>query len=175
MADDQKWFAVVEGGVVTQSGKGQDPNLHPADELPDEVRLFDSTEAFRSDPLVRARDLEEWRARELDVVETMKSSEAYAGKAEDARRWLKDNPHPSLDQDFDPEEDIDELREEYLWLAIDCQIVPGATPRACAEAILAAVNRDRVDDDDPELGTWERELRRVKRREKAKGYTPPPE
>lgn len=173
VADDQEWFAVIEGGVVTQTGKGHDPHLHPADAQPDEVRLFDSTQAYRTDPLVRARDLEDWRGREMDTVEAMKSPEAYAGKADDARRWLRNNPDPLLDPVFDVLTDLAALRDEYPWIAIDCQEVPGATPRACAEAIDAAVKRQSADDDDPDLGTWERELRRVRKREKAKGYTPP--
>lgn len=104
-------------------------------------------------------------------VEEWKTPEEYAGKSENAERWINNNPMVIGDAPLIPESSAtsaeimqhthgDYTAERYRWMSIEID-EKGCSPRECAELIMWAITRNDVDD----IGSWEKAKRRVALRE----------
>lgn len=104
-------------------------------------------------------------------VEDWKTEQEYAGKADDAVRWLANNEPVIGDAPLVPVELAsaahiaahtmgDHTAEHYPWMALEMD-ARGITARECAEMIIAAINRD----DEHNLGALEKARRRINLRE----------
>ena len=134
--------------------------------------LWFETEQEREDHYA----VQEYRRRRVRLsvatqVEQLKTAEEYAGKAENAARWITNNPEivgtaPLVHPDNATPEEIyqhdygDYSPTSYPWMSIEVD-VRGITPRQCAEEIQAAVVRD----DESDIGTLAKARRRVQLRE----------
>lgn len=83
-------------------------------------------------------------------IHSLKTSDAYAGKAENAYRWIRNNPTGDTG---------DYTAELYPWMAIEVE-AKSETPRAIAESIVGAITREH--------GSLEQERERVALRESVK-------
>ena len=104
-------------------------------------------------------------------IEDWKSPEEYAGKAENAARWLASNPAvvgsaPLIDPLDATEADLllhdygDYTVDAYPWMSLEID-AKGCKPRECAADIMTAVKRA----DAHALGSWEKARRRIALRE----------
>jgi len=140
------------------SGTGR-PELQPGEYFvysSDPVNEPDALAAVATvDALEAAMDVEHW-----------KTAEEYAGKAENATRWLLNNPEtvgdaPLIDPASGTAAELlththgDYTAEGYIWMfiVIDSR---NCAPRECAESIMEAIKRTN----DSDMGSWEKARRR---------------
>jgi len=136
------------------SGTGR-PELQPG-----EYFVYSSDPANEPDALAAVATVD---ALESAMnVEHWKTAEEYAGKAENAIRWLLNNPPtvgdaPLIDPALATADVLlahthgDYTAERYIWMfiVVDSR---NCTPRECAESIMSAIKRTNEAD----MGSWEK-------------------
>lgn len=153
------FYAVFDAnGNVTEVGEG---DANPQDG--ETVEWFDTIAERETDSRIGDWRAGLVRARRLgDEVEAKKTSEEYAGKAENAARWMANNPEQA-DTASLAHTHGDYTEDLYIWLSLEVEVA-GKTPRQAATEIMAAVKRDQESD----MGTWQQARKRIETREQLK-------